>query len=323
MTVYSKCSDYSSAYCPCVLAENGHCIVCSMCRGEDFCDCRDTVSFCVYQELINNGGKARKPRPDLQARVVHVKEYGDSLRLIRLSVPDSDINDFRELGAYVFVRTENNVFFDVPISVIYEDYDSGSICLLIQVRGIKTKYFKDIKKDDVIHLRGPFFNGIQGRKNIAGMQHQRAIVICRGIGFLPSLNVIQTLRENNNEVIVFLDRGTFSEGILDVFKDLFEISVRTINVSDDLGEIDPEMKEMIRRYADEGIDLIHLGLSDYLVEKFAGFFDEIGLKSDVSYINNSHMCCGEGICGACTKNIDSGHVVHLCKEQYNMMRKDN
>ena len=110
MQVYSKCSNYATDTCPCVLAENGKCIVCSMCRGEDFCTCSDTVSFCIMQELMNRGGKARQPYESLACEVMYVREYDDDIRFIRIKVPHVD--DYQEMGAYVFVRVDENPFFD-------------------------------------------------------------------------------------------------------------------------------------------------------------------------------------------------------------------
>ena len=152
MRIYTKCSDYASDTCPCVLAESGHCIVCSMCRGEDFCDCSDTSGYCVMQELRNNGGKAREHRHMMKCTVTYETVYDDVIKLIRLSVPDGEIRDLTQIGAFVFVRVIENTFYDVPISVLYEEVDCDSIELMIQLHGIKTRCFKDLKKGDTVFV---------------------------------------------------------------------------------------------------------------------------------------------------------------------------
>ena len=318
MEVYSKCSDYASDACPCELAENGCCIVCSMCRGEDYCSCTDTVSFCVYQDLINNGGKARPRRRSVRCQVTFVKKYGDDFRFIRLNIPDEDTTEFKKLGAYVFVRTNENPHFDTPISVLYDEQKNNSIGLLIQMQGIKTNCFRNLQKGDSVYLRGPYFNGIQGRKVIAGLRGGSAAVFCRGIGFLPSLGVILTLKANGNKVDVYLDRGNFNTHLLNLLSRVFEVNLSEVDMCDETGKITDEMRSVIDKHLQNETGLLHFGMSDYLIKNIAEILDTYSQIPSVSFINNVQMCCGEGICGACTRNIDSPGVVHLCKEQLNM-----
>ena len=318
MVVYTKCSNYASDTCPCVLAENGHCIVCPMCRGEDFCDCPDTVSFCILQELKNNGGHAKKPHEAIPCSVVHVKKYGDVLRLIRLRIPEGDHSAFRRLGCYVFVRVNENPYFDVPISVLNDGYDSDTIGLLIEIRGIKTGYFSDIGKGDTVYLRGPYYNGLQGLRNVSGFHDGKALVLCRGIGFLPSVQVIETLRSHNNELTVYLDPSRFDRHILDLFNDLFEIQAWNIRICDEKGELTEACVGIIEDAIKNGTGLIHLGLSDYLIGKCGKVIEEQKYEAALSFINNAHICCGEGICGACTVNIGPNRIIHHCKDQFTL-----
>ena len=109
MKIYTKCSNYASDTCPCVLAESGHCIVCSMCRGEDFCDCSDAAGFCIMQELANNGGKARDQHHIMKCTVTYANIYDDTIKLIRLHIPDGNIGDFTQLGAFVFIRVNPRI----------------------------------------------------------------------------------------------------------------------------------------------------------------------------------------------------------------------
>ena len=316
MRIYTKCSDYASDTCPCVLAESGHCIVCSMCRGEDFCDCSDTSGYCVMQELRNNGGKAREHRHMMKCTVTYETVYDDVIKLIRLSVPDGEIRDLTQIGAFVFVRVSENTFYDVPISVMYEEVDCDSIELMIQLHGIKTRCFKDLKKGDTVFLRGPYFNGIQGLKALSSLHGGKALVICRGIGMFPSLHPITKLIRNNNDVKIYLDHGTFSRTLLRVAKDLYELDVEEISIMDPEGTISSQMYEIIDDAIMKDVKLIHFGTSDHLMKQMIDHVEKTaGRKVALSCINNSHMCCGEGICGACTVNIDSKKIVHLCKEQ--------
>ncbi len=56
-------------------------------------------------------------------------------------------------------------------------------------------------------------------------------------------------------------------------------------------------------------------LSDYLIKKSIRELERIGYNSRITFINNAKLCCGEGVCGACTKDIGANHSVHLCKKQ--------
>ena len=316
MKIYTKCMDYAGEACPCVLAESGHCIVCSMCAGKNFCECSDTVSFCVLQELKNNGGQAKPPRPVLRSEVVYEKTIDGSIKLLRLKIQDREAGDFRKNGSFVFVRVKDNPFYDVPISVMYEEINHDSIQLLIEIRGVKTKCFKDLRKGDTVYLRGPYFNGIQGAHALSTTQDSEALVICRGIGLFPSLHAIAELRSNNNRVTVCLDSGTFNQTLLKIMRDLYEFSVVELSVYDEKGNISKEVYKVIDEALKRRVGIIHLGLSDYVMKRMIGYVADKGNgDTRLSAINNARMCCGEGICGACTVSSDSREIIHLCKTQ--------
>ena len=323
MEVYTRCSNYATDTCPCILAENGKCVECSMCRGEDYCTCCDTVSFCIKQELINNGGRAKQRHHSMRCEVRYVKDYEDVFRLIRVDVPNAE--DFNKLGAYVFIRVNEDPFFDVPISVLFEDYGSNTIGLIINMVGIKTESLRSLKEGDQIYLRGPYFNGLQGRSAVANLRDSSAAVICRGIGFIPSMHVIGSLRERNNKLDVYLDRGRFSNRVLNFFEELQEIRVREVSICDEKGELTDDFKSIVSKAGDDGVGLIHLGLSDYLLKKAITVIEQYDPHHQMalSCINNSHICCGEGICGSCTKDAGPGKTVHLCKEQLDLYQYKN
>ena len=320
MQVYTKCSNYASETCPCVLAETGHCLVCSMCGGKDFCDCEDTVSYCILQELMNNGGHAKPWHQVMECEVIYIRDFEENYRLLRVRTADVSSSVFRTPGAFVFIRSRDSLYYDVPISVIYEDFDVDSISLLIQMRGIKTRLLRELKKGDTVYVRGPYMNGILGRKEAASLHDSSAAVICRGIGFLPSLNVISMLRNNHNKVNIYLDQGSISRQIIETQIGLNEVKVTEVDLCDENGELTQKISQVLEKEIREGVKLIHLGVSDYLIKKFIDRIAdrEESLRPDISCINNAPICCGEGICGACTKNPGPNRTIHLCKEQINL-----
>ena len=318
MQVYSKCANYASDTCPCVLAENGHCIVCSLCRGEDFCTCTDTVSFCIMQELKNNGGKAKDTHHITRCEIVSVKNLDENLRFLRVKIPHGRAREFKVIGSYVFVRVKENTFYDVPISVFNEDLEKDTIDLIIQIRGVKTETFRNLKDGDFLFLRGPYCNGIQGRKTLANLKEKKVLAFCRGIGFIPSLRLIDFLCKKRNQVEVYVDEGKISWESIKDFLPLPQVKVDKIKLCDDQGNLNKEIISIIREAKEEKVNLIHLGLSSFLSKKFIDEIQSCEGGLQVSCINNSQVCCGEGICGSCTKNIDAEKTVHLCKEQLSL-----
>ncbi len=139
MVLSSKCSNYASPTCPCVLAESGHCLVCSLCRGDQFCDCSDVTGFCILQELQHNGGHAKEPNFPERFAVAEAISFGDSWRFIRIEMPDEKVRDFGVPGSYVFLRVRDNAFFDVPICAMDADAETQTLGLLIESRGVKTQ----------------------------------------------------------------------------------------------------------------------------------------------------------------------------------------
>ena len=213
MKVYTKCSNYASETCPCILAEAGHCIVCSMCRGEDYCDCSDTLTYCIYQELKNNGGKSKDQHNIIRCEIIHEKMINEIYKHLRLKVPRHVVDLLKMPGSFVFIRKKENAYYDVPISVFLTDMENETIDLIVKIIGVKTEEFKTLEKGDNVYLRGPYHNGILGIKDLSRLKKSKAAVICKGIGFIPSLGVIKTLCRDDNEVTVYLDYGTFSEDL--------------------------------------------------------------------------------------------------------------
>ena len=315
MKVYTKCSNYASNTCPCELAEEGKCIVCSMNRGEEVCDCSDTVSYCIEQELIYNGRKAKAPHADMEGKITYIRHFKDGIRFIRFKVPDISPFRNRDVGTYVFLRVNGSTFYDVPISIIYDDLDSDSLAVLIKIVGVKTSKFRELKVGDSIIVRGPYYNGVMGRKEIAGTHDNKAYVLCKGIGFIPSIHVIADLKQNNNEVKVYLDKGDFDKDIINTFSLFYDIDVNEMKMCNESGSLTEEFGNIIDEANREDCNLIHLGFSDYLIKKSLQEIKERKYSSHITYINNAKLCCGEGICGSCTKDVGAGHTVHFCKEQ--------
>ena len=99
-------------------------------------------------------------------------------------------------------------------------------------------------------------------------------------------------------------------------RDLYEFSVVELSVYDEKGNISKEVYKVIDEALKRRVGIIHLGLSDYVMKRMIGYVADKGNgDTRLSAINNARMCCGEGICGACTVSSDSREIIHLCKTQ--------
>ena len=153
------CIDCGTEYCPCHLAESGECIMCSQLQGECFCDCVNWKGVCVYQELFNNGMKAKEGRKTYNCEVTFAEEIDEGVIMIKFIAPHKLAIDLVKPGSYIFIRTDENNFFDVPISIMESNVETDIITIVIEVRGIKTKKIKETKVGQEIVIRGPYWNG--------------------------------------------------------------------------------------------------------------------------------------------------------------------
>lgn len=289
--------------------------MCSMCRGEEFCDCSDTTGFCVLQELQHNGGRAKDPCRPKRFAVADARKFGDSWRFIRIELPDENLCDFEAPGCFVFLRTSDNAFFDVPICVMDVDAETQTLGLLIESRGLKTQDLGCLRTGDSVIMRGPYFGSIQGRKSIGTLRDSNALLICRGGGVAASPNIIRALQRNGNCVEVYLDSGRLPSELVELVSDLCKADVHEIAIEEN-GSLTEAARKLIG-WASGKVGLMHLGVSEYLIARILELIDVSDQVQEVkvSCISSMPMCCGEGICGSCTRLLAPDRVVRLCKEQ--------
>ena len=190
MIINGLCVDYGSRFCPCILAETGGCVVCSQVNGKAFCDCKASGGVCIKQELLRNGGKAKPGRMTYEGEVISVIHH-DGLVFFRVKVPLSLEQDVKRPGGFVFIRRKDAAsWYDVPISVQYEEMMVGSIGMTVLLRGVKTFQLKDLSEGDTLLIRGPFNNGLLGLQHLEMQQSGRCLILTKGIGLLPSVSTV-------------------------------------------------------------------------------------------------------------------------------------
>ena len=88
--------------------------------------------------------------------------YPDDVLSIKFEAPHKLVIDLARPGSFIFVRSEENVYFDVPISILDSDIETNIISIMIEIRGIKTKQLLNIEAGGNITIRGPYWNGVFG-----------------------------------------------------------------------------------------------------------------------------------------------------------------
>ena len=286
-----ECIDSGTEFCPCKLAEAGECIVCSQLQGGCFCDCLNWKGVCIYHEFINNGSKAKEGRKTYNCLVKKIELYERDLLLIKFEVPHKLAIDLVKAGSFIFIRPdENNIYFDVPISILDSDIDNNILTIMIEIRGIKTKNLLNIKEGNTITIRGPYWNGVFGLNNLNSQSNNNVLVLARGIGMAPMIPVIRKLHQNNNNITLILDNTPYKNNYVKEYLQDYDVNI--INeVLIDKGDISDEAKVLIKNLIYENnTNYIHIAGADILSVKLIDYLNSIDRKDiKLSCCNNIYI----------------------------------
>jgi NAD(P)H-flavin reductase len=310
------CIDAGTEFCPCHLAETGDCILCSQLSGKTFCDCINWKGVCIYQEYIWNGGKAKQTRKSYRCTIIKKEMVERNVYELNISAPHELVKNLVHPGSYVFLRTaQSAIFFDVPISIMDVNIDENYLTVAVEIKGPKTKKLNSLKEGDSLLVRGPYWNGDLGLRNIYTCRESTAVLICRGIGMAPMIPVLKKLYSNGNKIIVIMDKANYKNLFINKYLEMCNCNLDDIIYCNTLksGDISEELKNVLDKlFENEKISLIHCAGPDILNYKVLEY---IGDKTNFSCCNNSKMCCGEGVCGACSTRFKGHRVKKLCKVQ--------
>ena len=303
-----ECVDAGSEFCPCYLAETNNCITCSHLQGKDFCDC-NWRGVCIYQEYVTNGYNSKMSRENIKAKIIEKVKLNNNCTIIKLKVTKTLARQLREPGAYVFLRNlDSKHYFDVPMSIMDTDDLEGYIYIAYKVVGTKTKKLDDCK--DELLIRGPYWNGLFGVRYLKAMKNKNCLILARGIAQAPSILVAKKLIKNNNKVYMIIDKGSCGEVFIrDYIKDL------NLNIVEEDLKSNRGMTYLRNFLRNEDIELIYSGGTDVLHHSILKIVDEINIDPYLVATNNNEFCCGEGVCGSCTKRLEDGRRVRTCKTQ--------
>ena len=300
-----SCADSGGKYCPCHLAYSNDCIRCNMLNKNKICDCV-WQGTCIYNEVIHNKNLPIVQRQEYLCDIEDIKLVEEDTYLIKIKIPELLSKDLRSPGAYVLIKSidKESEIFSAPISVMDVDLDNNTLEVVVKAVGIKTK---GIVKFDKVYIKGPYFNGLFGVKEIKSISKSNSLVILNGLSQVNSINVVRRLIENNNKVDVFINHNGV---ILDsVIQKIYNLGASIYHIDIDVDK--PFIADYIKT---NNIKLVYSGGSNHFNKDIMDIVDSIDENIKLAVSNNNLICCGEGICGACGININ-GVKVKTCKTQ--------
>lgn len=308
------CADAGSSNCPCPLAETGGCLVCSRLAGEQACDCK-WCGLCIYNEFMQNDRKAKNLRNSFKAHIVRKVWYGEDLLRLVVEVDKGFALRAARPGTFVFLKGKEAEYYDVPISVMKADVQNCRLHFAVRIISAKTKAIAEAT--EYVHIRGIYRNGF-----LTGIQDYRSekgrwLIMTRGVGLAPAVNLIgaaqDKIRAGEIEAEVIVDTEKITADFLKDGCELAGISEKQIKKSpfDDICPVPGGIMVYDRVYCTDDYDIIFILASDYYIRLLAKRLEAPVSKLVVA--NNYHMCCGEGICGACNHVDENGKTHKMCK----------
>lgn len=316
------CIDAGTENCPCYLALTGDCLTCSRLQGKDTCDC-NWKGVCIYNEFKQGNGRVNNPRNEFTAGIVHRKFYLDDLAVFVLDVGKGFAIKSGSPGSYIFMRGRKDTrFYDIPISVMHSDVEKGQIHVAIKVISSKTKTL--LAEEESFILRGVYRNGILGLDAIRprNLKNAKVLLVAKGIGLAPAILTAESLC-HGNQVDLVVDTEKISTELV---SDYLEGSgAETGGVSSSAGKVhrvrylslgnDDDRRALGDMMKDGQYDSVAVLASDFFVEEIGKMAKEILPAAKQASSNNFRICCGEGICGACSFVSDGGETIKMCKCQ--------
>ena len=307
------CIDAGTSFCPCHLAETNECILCSQLQGQKFCDCKNWKGTCIFQELIWNNEQSKAERETYRGLIIRKREIEKGLIELVIQVDHELCKQLCSPGSYVFLRAPMTTdYFDTPISILESNIRDNTLSIIVEIEGIKTKKIDEKSEGDYLLIKGPFWNGVLGLKNIERCKDKNVLIVSRGIGMAPMIPVIRKLYMQGNRISVVLDKGRYNTNFIQELLDRYSCKVLGIETLYK-GELTPEFSTRLEEFIEkETVEHIHISGPDILILES---LKKINERVKTSCCNNAKMCCGQGVCGACTTRFE-GHIVkRLCKLQ--------
>lgn len=312
-----ECIDVGSEFCPCHLAETNQCLICNNLNKQcKECHCPNWKGVCIYQEFNWNNFKAKEGRKYFECKVINKKIIKDKTLFIDILVNDYLIRELNKIGSFVFLRRDcDEAFFDAPISIMSLNKEKKTISFAIELKGPKTENLSKVDVNGMLLVKGPFWNGVLGRRHILTLKNSKALLICRGIGQAPLVPILKYLKEQNNDLIVLVDLCGEEQCFIEQYLEQYSSSVFFVNTLEK-GKLKESFSKLLNDLLlKEQPSTVYCSGADILNYEILCAIDKVNIEINYACCNNAKMCCGEGVCGACTLKNNDRKLRHLCKVQ--------
>lgn len=306
----ARCIDAGSENCPCYLALTNDCLTCSRLQGKDCQQC-DWQGVCIYNEFMQGNQKVLNPRKDFEAKVLEIKTYEDDLMVMVVQVGRGFALKCSRPGIFVFMGNEQmSEYHRTPISVLKSDVTKGTLHLAVKIISAKTKSLVELEK---VIIRGPYKTGLVGDLTPT----KRVLALSKGIGIAPGIHYAHC--QSKDCVVDFIvDTEKISEELVNFYlenekSDGAVGNIDYISFGDEggIGKIESKLVE-------GGYETVLILASDYFIQTLSKRVKELCPGMNVVISNNVNMCCGEGVCGACTYVDENGEVIKRCKCKFSL-----
>ncbi len=320
----NRCIDAGRENCPCVLAEAGCCLVCGRLSGRSCQDC-GWQGTCIYTLYEQNGRRLIQGRQERLLPVEEVRVYGARFHVFVLRADRGFCQKAQTAGAYVFAKAPSaDRWYGMPVSVLKSEPDEGLLHLGICSCGPKSANL--LAEKEQLCVRGVYYNALSGLGHLRD-DAEGTVIFAKGIAVAPLRNFLDgggryAAKLADLQMYMDLDKVGM-DFFLDYFGDLPAEAVHIRQFAREglwpdgaawtNGEAWPDSADCaddkpLRGWR-SGRNIFALA-SPYYVHRIQKAFGP-----NVVRPTEGNMCCGEGVCGACTYVDEQGTLMRRCKAQ--------
>ena len=307
----NRCIDAGREGCPCALAESGDCLVCSRLGGGSCDDC-GWQGTCIYTLYEQNGRQLIQERQNRLLDIAEIRTYGPNFKVFVLEADKGFCQRAQTAGAFVFVKTKkDHDWFGAPISVLKSEPDRGRLHLAVCACGPKTS--RILQEEETLSVRGVYYNALSGQSHML-TDPEETYLFAKGVAIAPLRNYLDggsRYRRQIQNLHAYIDlEKTGMDFFLDYFGDLPADAIRIRDFAREglcsLEQLDYLERQVMARAR---INVMALTSPYYA----AHVQRAVGKEKTILRPTEGNMCCGEGICGACTEVDRQGHLIRRCK----------
>ena len=299
------CVDRGSERCPCSLMEAGQCYTCTMIQ-KGICDCGQAAGWrgvCPYTEFIQQGGKVKEPCRSFQAEIIEYREYSRQLTVVKVRVSRGFAEKCRFLGTFIMAEAFG---YKTPLSVLSARKEETGWTLHFAVKPAGPKTLRLLKQNGGSwRLTGPYYGGLLNSRFFR--PEKENFVIGKGTAVAPFLSAMEQFGEKKEKTECYLDMENLTQTFAEDYMGRYHpVPVR-------LGEEEEqaELREKLKEAVNCGEKNVFLLVSPYYIKKMTEGIPDA--RQRIIQPNPANMCCGEGICGACSYTDAKGTTIRLCK----------